>query len=85
MEKSIRRAACSASSAAASARCALAVAQCATNREAAAQLFLSPKTVEAHLSSAYRKLGVRSRTELTRIFANETSASVPSKATTRLE
>jgi DNA-binding CsgD family transcriptional regulator len=63
---------------------ALAVAQGATNREAAAQLFLSPKTVEAHLSSAYRKLGVRSRTELTRIFANETSASVPSKATTRL-
>jgi DNA-binding CsgD family transcriptional regulator len=52
---------------------ALAVAQGATNREAAAQLFLSPKTVESHLSSAYRKLGARSRTELVRIFANETS------------
>jgi DNA-binding CsgD family transcriptional regulator len=51
---------------------ALAVAQGATNREAAAQLFLSPKTVESHLSSAYRKLGARSRTELTRIFATET-------------
>ena len=27
-----------------------------TNREVAAALFLSPKTVEAHLSSVYRKL-----------------------------
>lgn len=51
---------------------ALAVAQGSTNREAAAQLFLSPKTVESHLSSAYRKLGARSRTELARIFATET-------------
>lgn len=59
---------------------ALAVAQGATNREAAAQLFLSPRTVEAHLTSAYRKLGARSRTELVRIFANETPAPEPSKA-----
>lgn len=59
---------------------ALAVAQGATNREAAAQLFLSPRTVEAHLNSAYRKLGARSRTELVRIFANETAASEPSKS-----
>lgn len=36
----------------------------ATNREAAAALFLSPRTVEHHLRQAYRKLGVRSRTEL---------------------
>ncbi len=35
-----------------------------TNREAAAALYLSPKTIEAHLSRVYRKLGVRSRTEL---------------------
>jgi DNA-binding NarL/FixJ family response regulator len=62
---------------------ALAVAQGATNREAAAQLFLSPRTVEAHLSSAYRKLGARSRTELVRMFANETPASEPSKAAIR--
>ena len=35
-----------------------------TNREVAAALFLSPKTVEAHLSSIYRKLGLESRAEL---------------------
>jgi DNA-binding CsgD family transcriptional regulator len=35
-----------------------------TNRDVAAALFLSPKTVEAHLSSIYRKLGVKSRAAL---------------------
>lgn len=45
---------------------ALVVAEGATNREAGAKLFLSPKTVEAHLGRIYRKLGVRSRTELAR-------------------
>ena len=35
-----------------------------TNREVAAALFMSPKTVEANLSRAYRKLGIRSRAEL---------------------
>ncbi len=34
------------------------------NREIAQALFVTPKTVEAHLSSTYRKLGVRSRHEL---------------------
>jgi DNA-binding CsgD family transcriptional regulator len=43
---------------------ALTVARGATNREAAAALFLSPKTIEAHLSRVYAKLGLRSRTEL---------------------
>ncbi|MEV0385559.1 LuxR C-terminal-related transcriptional regulator [Nonomuraea sp. NPDC050643] len=41
-----------------------AVVRGATNREAATQLFLSAKTVEFHLGSVYRKLGVRTRTEL---------------------
>jgi DNA-binding CsgD family transcriptional regulator len=44
------------------------VARGGTNREVAAGMFLSPKTVEKHLSSAYRKLGVRSRTELARLL-----------------
>jgi DNA-binding NarL/FixJ family response regulator len=45
------------------------VAQGATNREAAAALFLLTKTVEAHLRHAFRKLGVRSRTELAALAA----------------
>jgi DNA-binding CsgD family transcriptional regulator len=45
---------------------ALIVAQGNTNREAAAALFVSPKTVEFHLGNTYRKLGVRSRAELVR-------------------
>ncbi|MFN0153742.1 MAG: LuxR C-terminal-related transcriptional regulator, partial [Gaiella sp.] len=36
------------------------------NAEIAARLFVTPKTVEATLSRVYRKLGVRSRTELAR-------------------
>jgi DNA-binding CsgD family transcriptional regulator len=36
----------------------------ATNREAAAALFVTPKTIETHLNHVYRKLGVRSRVEL---------------------
>ena len=35
-----------------------------TNRQIAENLFVSEKTVEAHLSRAYRKLGVKSRTQL---------------------
>jgi DNA-binding CsgD family transcriptional regulator len=45
---------------------AIVVAEGATNREAAAALFLSPKTIEFHLGHIYRKLNIRSRSELTR-------------------
>jgi DNA-binding CsgD family transcriptional regulator len=50
---------------------ALVVGQGATNREAGAALFLSPKTIEAHLGRIYRKLNVRSRTELAGLLAGE--------------
>jgi DNA-binding NarL/FixJ family response regulator len=35
-----------------------------TNREVAATMFISPKTVEANLSRIYRKLDIHSRAEL---------------------
>ena len=50
-------------------RVARAVARGATNREVAAELFLSPRTVEFHLRLVFRKLGVRSRTQLARLVA----------------
>ena len=34
-----------------------------TNRDIAQSLYVTPKTVEVHLSNAYRKLGIRSRRE----------------------
>lgn len=45
-------------------RVAQAVASGLTNREAAATLLISVKTVDFHLQQMYRKLGIRSRTEL---------------------
>lgn len=48
---------------------ALIVANGASNREAAAALFLSPKTIEFHLAHIYRKLGVRTRTQLAAVAA----------------
>ncbi|MGB3373802.1 MAG: AAA family ATPase [Microbacterium sp.] len=40
------------------------VATGATSREVGAQLFLSPRTIEAHLRNIYRKLGITSRRQL---------------------
>jgi DNA-binding CsgD family transcriptional regulator len=51
------------------ARVAELVARGRTNREVAALLVVSERTVETHLTHVYRKLGVRSRTELARRLA----------------
>jgi DNA-binding CsgD family transcriptional regulator len=58
-----------------------AVARGGSNREVAAALFLSPRTVEHHLSSVFRKLGVRSRTALAHsLTAQALDEPVPSSA-----
>ena len=44
------------------------VARGLSNKEVAAQLYLSVYTVQAHLSRVYAKLGVRSRAQLARRF-----------------
>lgn len=50
---------------------AMVLAEGRTTREAAAQLFLSPKTIEFHLRNAYRKLGINSRDELAGALESE--------------
>jgi DNA-binding CsgD family transcriptional regulator len=47
------------------------VAEGKTNRDVAATLFVTPKTVEYHLTRVYRKLGIHSRSELVRRMADE--------------
>ena len=51
-------------------RVAALVAEGKTNREVAAALFLSDRTVEGHLSRIFGKLGVRHRTEVARALAS---------------
>jgi len=46
-----------------------------TNREIAAELFLSDKTVESHIRNIFIKLGVSSRVDVARAIERETAPS----------
>jgi hypothetical protein len=46
-----------------------------TNREIAQQLFLSPKTVDVHLTRIYAKLGVPRRADLAELLARPRAGS----------
>jgi DNA-binding NarL/FixJ family response regulator len=46
-----------------------------TNRQVAESLFVSPKTVEFHLAKVYRKLGIRSRRQLSCAVADNRAMS----------
>jgi DNA-binding CsgD family transcriptional regulator len=52
------------------------VAEGKTNREVAAALYLSDRTVEGHLSHVFAKLGIRHRTEVARALAARQSQGV---------
>ena len=52
------------------------VAEARTNKQIAAQLFLSEKTVEKHVSSAMAKLGVTGRTGIARLVERERAGQV---------
>ena len=68
-------------------RVARAVAEGATNKQVAATMFLSPKTIDFHLGRVYRKLGIHSRTELAGMVAtgvlSEAGAAQSAQAPTR--
>ncbi len=64
-------------------RVAEAVAGGASDRQVAAELFLSPRTVAYHLSSVYRKLGISSRVALAARLAQSRSPHPPTGAADR--
>jgi DNA-binding CsgD family transcriptional regulator len=60
-------------------RVAVLAAEGRSNNEIAASLFVTPHTVETHLSSVYRKLGIRSRAGLAHAAAAEASEAAADK------
>jgi DNA-binding CsgD family transcriptional regulator len=56
------------------------VAQGLSNRDVAAQLFLSPRTIAAHLRNIFRKLGISSRTELAHLHLESIGAAADDAA-----
>jgi DNA-binding CsgD family transcriptional regulator len=58
---------------------AMTLAEGATTREAAARLYLSPKTVEYHLRHVYDKLEIRSREELRAALASDARPKVSAR------
>jgi len=48
-----------------------------SNQEIGARLFLSPRTVESHLTKVYGKLGVRTRRELVKVLPGPGAPMVP--------
>jgi DNA-binding NarL/FixJ family response regulator len=52
------------------------VAQGLANKEVAAQLFLSPRTIDYHLRNVFAKLGIKSRTQLARLSLGDEEEAV---------
>jgi DNA-binding CsgD family transcriptional regulator len=53
------------------------VAQGLTNRELAAELFVSRHTIDAHLRQIFRKLNIASRVDLTRLVTLRSRTATP--------
>lgn len=60
------------------------VAEGATNREVAARMFLSTRTVDHHLRNIFHRLGIRSRTQLARALDQDVPVGARSAAGTRV-
>ena len=65
---------------AAESRIAALVTEGKTNKDIAASLFLSPKTIEFHLGHIYRKLDIHSRTQLARALLLDARVAPPAAA-----
>jgi DNA-binding CsgD family transcriptional regulator len=60
------------------------VAEGLTNREVAALLFLSPRTIDFHLRNVFRKLGISSRTALARLDLDSENLGAPNGTSARV-